>query len=188
MKSGKLTAILIMIVLVVVSLGIGAHKGWSGEKEMLESAYKSYMDAFTQIKETSVNTLTVASRHLSSENTQVKALSGLILECAREGSQRQIVDRYHALITATKSLFTTLKSTSSLQKDERDSMYVNALLPQSLDYCINLVVEHEYNDLAKEYNKARNTNFVSSFFASLLGVSKPEIIPVESLLLGEGSV
>lgn len=179
-KSTAVFTTLLMLVLVIAAMAWGAWKGWDGERAQLDSQLGGLEDMLEARQEVASNILTVAARHLGQEDAQFKALQAN-LAAMRTGSISMRSQGNARMEQAASSVLDTLRATPSVQADERDSMYVESMLPQALEQSARLTDQTAYNTLAIDYNQ-RKASSLSGRLATLLGVQDAAVFT-----LGEGT-
>lgn len=175
MKNGikVFLSFLAMLVLVFAALGIGAYRGFVQDKAQVEQA----MQSLSQLLETRVemgnNLLTVAGRHLAADDPVMQALKADVQALSRAGTASQRAQANQQLASDSQQLLAYLRELPSLKADDRDSYYVNQLLPQGLEQSAQWADALQYNQAVEEFNN-RLQNQVSGKLASLLGVRPAE--------------
>ena len=182
MKAKNAFAFVVMLVLIVSALFIGAYKGWTEERAETESAAQPLDEALKTCVETANNILTVARRHVSTDDETVKALTAdkATLESSKIGLQEK-AEAAESLAKNAKALLATLSDTETVKADDRDKMYAEELLPQMLSSSELLVQEAaaQYNEAAGAFNERLSKNFFSGFLARLMGIQQAELYEAE---------
>lgn len=172
-KSTAIAALLLMLVLLASALGIGAYKGWAEEYRQVLDAQSSLVDMLTACREVAYNIATVAKRHISPDDPLLQSIreSLQVLESGESLPRKAAANQ--RLAADAQQVLTKLESLSSVQNDERDSMYVENLLPQALEQSAQWTQETLYNQRALSFNKGLQGSF-SGMIARLLGVKEAE--------------
>ena len=177
MKSRNAIAFIVMVALIVVSLFMGAYKGWSADRDEVTSAETTLQDALKTRVETANNILTVARRHLSADDAGITALVKERDTLLRTGQTLATQSKASDAVSKSANvLLSTLAALDDVKADSRDNMYVTALLPQMLQSSEMLVADAEkaYLSLANDFNARFKANFISGFLSRLMGVSWAE--------------
>ncbi len=162
-------AFAVMLALLCGAVLWGAYKGWSGERQQVESSMDTLHDMLRARKEIGNNILTVARRHLDADDVLLLALrEDLDQLTGRHGFEKlaAVNQRFEA---DAEALLERLCAQPSLQADERDSMYANSMLPQALEQSARMTEQAEYNRQAAEFNQSMENRF-SGRIARFLGV------------------
>ena len=124
MKAKNAFAFVVMLVLIVSALFVGAYKGWTEERAETESAAQPLDEALKTCVETANNILTVARRHVSTDDEAVKALIAdkAALESSKIGLQEK-AEAAESLAVNAKALLAKLSDTETVKADDRDKMY-----------------------------------------------------------------
>lgn len=162
-------AFLAMLLLLALAFGIGAYRGMYNERLQVELALSSLQDVLETRVEMGNNLLTVAGRHLDGEDPLVKAVREDISLLSGEGSLPGILSANQRLARDGKALLAQLESSPSVQTNEQDLFYVNALLPRGFEQSAQWADAAQYNQAARAYN-ARLKGTITGLAASLLGV------------------
>lgn len=173
MKLRAGAALILMICMLAFSLGFGAYRGWSEERARVEETYAGLENMLHTRVESAYNLLTVAGRHLNQED---ELLSRVAQERdALEGNAplSQKARANEGLTRDAGALLERLAALDSVQKDDRDRMYVESYLPQMLAQSEERTAGANYNTAAAEFNR-RLGDSLSGRVASLLGVPKAE--------------
>ena len=173
MKLRTGTAFLLMVILVVLSVGFGAYRGWSQERAKVEETYAGLESMLRTRVESAYNVLAVAGRHLDSEDENVRrvrqdrdALEGTL-------GLDQKARANDALTQDAAALLQKLSALPSVQGDSRDKMYVDSYLPQMMAQSEEKTAGANYNSAAREFNQKLNSTF-SGFLAKLMGIKPAE--------------
>lgn len=172
-RSTAVMAFVLMIVLIGASLLWGAYKGWSAERQQVETCMGTLEEVLDARREVGFNILTVARRHLPAEHPMLLSLQTALADLSQAESLSQRAHANESLQADMKSLLEELKQLPSLTADERDSMYVNQLLPQAMEQSARMTEQAEYNLQAERFNRGFDTSFSGSL-ARLLGVKRAE--------------
>ena len=174
MKLRTGTAILLMVILVVLSVGFGAYRGWSQERAKVEETSAGLESMLRTRVESAYNVLAVASRHLDAGD---EALSRVVRDRdALENASAAMAQRSQANDALTRDVNALLEKLSALptvQSDSRDSWYVSQYLPQMMAQSEEKTVGANYNSAAREFNQKLNSTF-SGFLAKLMGIRPAE--------------
>ena len=172
MKSTKAIVITFSILLIVFGLFIGAYRGWNAERAEVSAAYQTLEEMLLTRAETAANILTVASRHLSAGDEQMKLVADErdILK-NKNRSMGEKADANTRLATDANALLQKLAALDTVKADARDNMYVTAMLPQMLDDSGKYVTQTAYNQAAQAFNKRFGDNFISGTLARVLGIT-----------------
>lgn len=178
-RSTAVMAFVLMIVLIGASLLWGAYRGWSTERKQVETSMGTLEDVLSARREVGANILTVARRHLPAGDPLLLSVQEALNGIAQTGSLSQRARANQTLQEGMDGLLAELRQLPSLMADERDSMYVNQLLPQAMEQSAHLTEQAEYNLQAERFNRDF-TNSFSGRLARLLGVRPAEqFIPQE---------
>ncbi len=183
MKLRSGIAFLLMIVLVVLSVGFGAYRGWSRERAKVEESYVGLESMLRTRVESAYNVLAVAKRHVKTGDSEGQRLYQQVEQTknALEGDAALSAkaDANTQLTAYVNDLLAHLAALDSVRQDSRDNDYVKNYLPQMMEQSEEKTASANYNSAAREFNKKLNGTF-SGFLAKLLGI-KPaeEFIPVK---------
>ena len=180
MKLRTGTAFVLMIVLVVLSVGFGAYRGWSQERAKVEETRVGLESMLRTRVESAYNVLAVARRHLSAGDDGLRQVE--TAKDTLESAQSSLSDKARAnaqLTDSVSGLLSRLAGLESVQNDGRDKMYVVSYLPQMMEQSEEKTASATYNSAAEDFNTRLNSSF-SGWLARLLGI-KPaeEFIPVK---------
>ena len=177
MKLRTGTAIVLMVILVVLSVGFGAYRGWSQERAKVEESYAGLESMLLTRVESAYNVLAVARRHIRTGDEegmklkqQVEATK-LILEGDSTLSAK--ADANARLTACVDDLLAYLSSLDSVQQDSRDKKYVESYLPQMMEQSEEKTAGANYNSAARDFNNRLNSTF-SGWLAKLLGIKPAE--------------
>lgn len=178
MKS-RLLAIFLLIILIVFAFVYGAGKGWAKERAQVDAQLSSLQQHLDIRVETACNILTVAKRHMDSEDLQMLSLSDArdLLSGPADLAEKANADQQ--LTQAAEALLSALSQMPTVQNDDRDRMYVESMLPQMLRESESYTVASAYNTAAAEYNRRYDQNKLSSTIAGWLGIEHCEVFGSE---------
>ena len=180
MKLRTGTAFLLMMILVVLSVGFGAYRGWSQERAKVEETRVGLESMLRTRVESAYNVLAVARRHLNAGDEALRQVERL-RDCL-ENDSASLAEKARANAQLTQdvnALFTRLSAMDSVQADSWDQWYVDSYLPQMMEQSEEKTASATYNSAAEDFNARLNGTF-SGWLARLLGI-KPaeEFIPVK---------
>ncbi|MBQ9265080.1 MAG: hypothetical protein IJ189_12855 [Clostridia bacterium] len=171
LKTG--TAALIMVILMVFSIGFGAYRGWSRERELVNETYAGLENMLQTRVESAYNLLTVASRHLPESDEAVRNVTKDRDTLAGKAALKTKAAANESLSADAALLLQKLSALSSVQQDSRDQMYVDSYLPQMLAQSEFLTVKANYNTAAREFNESLKGS-LSGWIARLMGIGPAE--------------
>ena len=174
MKS-RLLSILFLVLCLLFAFVFGAYRGWQKDYAAVEETRISLTDQISTQAETASNILTVAFRHLDRDDESILALTG-IRDTLR--SHAALADKAAAakqLGVQAEALLDKLAPLESVQKDDRDNMYVSSMLPRMLRESTAPAVKDVYNAAAADFNDRFEKNAVSAFIAAQLGIHPFEL-------------
>lgn len=172
-KTKAVLAFLSMLLMFAISIGFGAVSGWHKEYNAVQQMLLPLNDVLDARREVGYNTLTVAKRHLPKDDKRIEAVTASISALEKSLS---LVDKHTVntrLTKEVKALLSALSDSSSIQQDERDTMYVNQLLPQALEQSEIWVDQSAYDNSAERYNNGL-TKTLSGHIARLFGARPAE--------------
>ena len=173
MKSKWITVlcVAVAVVLTVASVGIGAVRGWSGEREKVlatfteDSSLHEYLDTRAM---DAANLIVVASRHLAADDAALTALQSARATLLNTAASVEQLSRADAAITeAAKTLADDLPKLDSVKASSRDQAYVTTLT-RTLSAATD--VTSAYDAAVKTFNE-RMDGSLTGMLAKLLGVS-----------------
>ena len=174
MKLRTGTAIVLMIILVVFSVGFGAYRGWSQERAKVEESYAGLESMLRTRVESAYNVLAVARRHLPEKDERVVSVDTLKGTLESKDAGLTMKAESNALLTRrVKALLDGLAALDSVQSDSRDKWYVESYLPQMREQSEEKTAGANYNSAAREFNQKLNGTF-SGFLAKLMGIQPAE--------------
>lgn len=172
-KSNAVLSFLLMLVLLAASISIGAYKGWSEKKAEVEQSMGSLFEMLIARREIGSNILSVAKRHLDSDDEMMKSLQKDIADLAKNSSFSDLAKANERFDHDAAALLSHLSSQPSIQTDDRDLMYIEQMLPQALEKSARMTEQAEYNQQALTFNQDMNKSY-SGRIAQLLGVKPAE--------------
>lgn len=172
-RSTAVLAFVLMIALIGASLLWGAYKGWSAERRQVETSMGTLEEVLSARREVGANILTVARRHLPASDPLLVSLQAALTDLNQSSALTRRAQANETLQSGMKNLLDELRQLPSLSADERDSMYVNQLLPQAMEQSARMTEQAEYNLQAERFNRSFDTSF-SGRLARLLGVERAE--------------
>ncbi len=172
-KLNAVLAFLAMLILLGGAVLWGAYKGWSQERSRVESSMGSLQEMLGARREIGNNILTVARRHLPAQDPLLTALSADITQLAEEEGFGRLAAVNADFEKDAQALLSRLCALASVQADERDLMYAQAMLPQALEESARLTEQAEYNREAEDFNQNMDRRF-SGRIAAWLGVEKAQ--------------
>lgn len=171
-------AFVLMIVMVVCSLFIGAHKAWAKRWDEVNNSLAQAEEVLKLRTETAYNLLTVAGRYLTENDAGYAAVSADLKQM--QSTSEELFARADASIrfqSDAQALLTTLAQSAQVQSDSRDRMYVTLMLPQAVEQCANNAAFAAYDAAAGSYNSALNS--FSGLLARLTGIRYAELFEVQ---------
>ena len=166
-------AFMIMVGLLAVSVMWGAYKGWSAQRQQVESSMGTLYEMLRARQEIGHNILTVARRHLSEEDELARSLREDIAQLGSDGDFEYLAEVNARFERDALALLGHLGSQLSLKADERDSMYATQMLPQALEESARMTEQAEYNRQAAAFNQDIKSRF-SGRIARALGVDEAQ--------------
>ena len=133
MKLRSGAAFLLMLCLVLVAVGVGAHQGWSQERARVEENYQTLEKILSTRVESAYNLLTVARRHLPETHEQIIHIARARDVLEGNASLPEKAQASALLSQNADALLLILSSLPSVQADDRDLMYAESYLPQMLE-------------------------------------------------------
>ncbi len=168
-------AIAIMVILMAAGVVIGAYRGWSSERALVNET-RAGLESMLQTRvESAYNVLAVAKRHLPEDDEAylrvVRDRNDL------EGGSNPAWDNLSqkakandALTVDAAALLDKLAQLDSVKKDSRDNMYVTSYLPQMLAQSEQKTAGAAYNEAAADFNGRMNKTFSGWLARMLLGI------------------
>lgn len=180
MKNGfkVFLAFLAMLLLVVAALGLGAYRGFTQDKAQVEQALQSLSRLLETRVEMGNNLLTVARRHLDPKDELLVALEADVSALSQAISATKRAQANQLLTQDSQRVLEALRQQPSVKADERDSYYVNQLLPQGMEQSAQWADAQQYNQAVTEFNN-RLTHQLNGKLAMLLGVQPAELFAAE---------
>jgi hypothetical protein len=173
-------ALVLMVILVVLSIGFGAYRGWSQERAKVEETYAGLESMLRTRVESAYNVLAVAGRHLSADDPSLQAVASLRDALETAGNPLAVKANSNERLSSTVTeLLSHLAALDSVQRDSRDKWYVESYLPQMMEQSEEKTAGANYNSAAREFNQKLNSTF-SGFLAKLMGIR-----PAEEFLPGK---
>ncbi len=173
MKLRAGAAFFLMILMVAVSVVIGAYRGWNEERAMVKETRAGLEEMLQARVESAYNVLTVAGRHLPQDQEAVLRLRAArgMLEGRASLSEKAAANE--ELTQAAQDVLSLLVQAESVQNDSRDKMYAESYLPQMLAQSEEKTAGAQYNIAAAQFNERLNASF-SGKIAALLGIDMAE--------------
>lgn len=167
-------ALCLMIVMVAVSLLIGANKAWSERENVVKLGLAEAEEMIMLRVETAYNLSTVARRYVSEGDPLYAALQQDLREM--ENTDLPLARRgkaCDAFLNDAQALLDALKNDDGVQADSRDRMYVMQMLPQAVEQCRNNDdAISAYDKMAQSYNDGLDS--FSGWLAQLTNVNRAE--------------
>ena len=173
MKLRTGTAFLLMVILVVLSVGFGAYRGWSQERAKVEETSAGLESMLRTRVESAYNVLAVARRHLDAGDEAMRRVASDRDSLENAAAMAQRSQANDALTQDVNALLEKLSALPTVQSDSRDSWYVSQYLPQMMAQSEEKTVGANYNSAAREFNQKLNSTF-SGFLAKLMGIRPAE--------------
>lgn len=173
-RSTAVLSTVLMIALIVSAVLWGAYKGWRDERVQVEQSVAGLQEMLSVRREVAYNVLSVANRHLPEDDESVTSLRQ---DTDALGRRSTLTERaaLNAKVERDATLvLEKLASLESVKADDRDLMYVSALLPQALEQSAKLTEQAAYNQMAEDYNH-RKQRSLSGRLAGLLGIADAEV-------------
>lgn len=177
-KSHSLFVVLLMIGMIIGAVCWGAVKNWSHERSVVESKSVSLTAMLEARVEVAYNILTVAKRHMTSDNALIKAVEKDRNVLEGDGTLREKAIANERFTGNASALLSALEAVESVKNDSRDSMYVSQLLLQALIQSQERTAQAEYNQAASDFNDRLDSSF-SGKLARFLGTSRSEEFIIE---------
>ncbi len=171
-------AFVLMIVMVVCSLFIGAHKAWAKRWDEVNVSLAQAEEVLKLRTETAYNLLTVAGRYLPESDAGYAAVSGDLRQM--QDTAEGLFERADASIrfqSDAQALLTALAKNAQVRSDSCDRMYVTLMLPQAVEQCANNAAFTAYDAAAGSYNSALNS--FSGQLARITGIKYAELFEVQ---------
>ncbi len=181
MKLRSGIAFLLMVILVVLSVGFGAYRGWSQERAKVEESYAGLESMLRTRVESAYNVLAVAKRHVNGgEGQRLYQLVEQTKDVLEGDAALSVKADANAQLTASvNDLLAYLSTLDSVRQDSRDQQYVASYLPQMMEQSEEKTASANYNSAARDFNKKLDSTF-SGWLARLLGIKPAEaFIPVK---------
>ncbi|MBR6525458.1 MAG: hypothetical protein IKT57_05760 [Clostridia bacterium] len=174
MKSRTLS-ILFLVLCIAFALIYGAQQGWQKDYAAVEEVLSSLDQHLNTRVETACNILTVALRHTDRDDASVASLTQIRDTLRSDASLADKARANEQMTLEAENLLKRLASLESVQDDDRDSMYVNSMLPRMLSESAAYAAQSEYNTAARDFNARFSKNTISSFIAAQFGVAPFEL-------------
>ncbi len=167
-------AIAIMVILMAAGVVIGAYRGWSSERALVNET-RAGLESMLQTRvESAYNVLAVAKRHLPEDDEAYKRVVRDRNDL--EGGSNPAWDNLSQKATANEALtrdaaalLNKLAEMDSVKRDSRDNMYVTSYLPQMLAQSEEKTAGAVYNQAAAEFNSRIKGTFSGLLARTLLG-------------------
>ena len=173
MKLRTGTAFLLMVILVVLSVGFGAYRGWSQERAKVEETSAGLESMLRTRVESAYNVLAVARRHLDAGDEAMRRVASDRDSLENAAAMAQRSQANDARTQDVNALLEKLSALPTVQSDSRDSWYVSQYLPQMMAQSEEKTAGANYNSAARELNLKLNSTF-SGFLAKLMGIRPAE--------------
>lgn len=152
-------AFLLMVAMVVAAIGIGAYRSFNQEREDVNHDRDQLIQLVAARHGAAQNILTVASRHLPQDDSNVAELRARLSESKSSLPMDELWALDQNISRAADAVLASLRALDSVKADARDRMYVNQMLPQAIEQSALLVTESPYNASAAAHNARLNTQF-----------------------------
>lgn len=172
-STAVLSTVLLFIMLAAAVLW-GAYRGWQQERTQVEQSIQGLHEMLSARREVAHNVLTVADRHLPKDDALVAALRQDTQAMARRNTLSQSAALNARVERQAREVLQALSQLTTVREDDRDLMYVSAMLPQALEQTAKLTEQAAYNQLAEDYN-TRKARSLSGRLAGMLGVQDAEL-------------
>lgn len=173
-SSAAVLSTVLMLVMLVAAVVWGAHKGWRQERAQVEQSIVGLEEMLAARREVAHNLLTVASRHLPASDARVAELRRDAEDMGRKNTLTESAVLNNRVEQKAQEILDVLLQTDSVRADDRDLMYVSALLPQALEQTARLTEQAAYNQLAEGFNQ-RKRQSISGRLAGMLGIEDAEV-------------
>ena len=166
-------AAVIMVILALGSVVLGAYRGWTMERSLVDETYAGLEAMLHTRVESAYNLLTVANRHLEGSDPLIKSVARERDVLEGKSSLKEKAAANEQLTADAAALLERLAALPSVQNDSRDSMYVADYLPQMLSESESLTTKANYNTAAREFNQSLKGS-LSGYLARLMGIGPAE--------------
>lgn len=162
--------VVLVVAMVVAAVGIGAVRGWNGQREEALSALSETgeLGAVLQVRAMdAANLAVVASRHLTDDPDVAALRSAYDTICGGSATPDQLAQADNAISSAVSSLAEKLTGLDSVQASSRDKAYISSLT-RSLGETSG--ASTAYAAIVEDYN-SRLESSPTGKLAMLLGVA-----------------
>ncbi len=165
----NILCVVLVAAMVVAAVGIGAVRGWNGQREEALSALSETGELGASLQARAMdaaNLAVVAARHLTNDADVAALRSAYETICGDHPAPGQLTAADDAISAAAASLAEKLTGMDSVQRSERDRVYI-ASLTRTLSETSG--ASAAYAAIMEDYN-ARLTSSPTGRLAMLLGV------------------